>query len=266
MKKLTLSVLLLVVVLGLTGCGSGAETIVINGSTSEEDLFKNTLIPQINNDLGYEVEYQSTGSSSGIESAKNGTASFGTSSRDLTTEEAEDLDQLVLAYDGIAIVVSKDNKVQNLTKDQVKKIFTGEITNWSEVGGDDSEISVISRESGSGTRTAFEELLDIEDEVTKDAQISDGNGNVATTVAGNVNAIGYVSFSTLAENEDTITGLSIDGVEPTARNVFDKKYTLSRPFLLLYKKDSLTEDEQNLLTWLEQTGKTLVSEAGLIEA
>lgn len=266
MKKKLLLVVLMISTVTLTACGATGATIVVNGSTSEEELFVKTLAPQVENDLGFQIDYQSTGSSSGIESATKHTANFGTSSRDLTADEAKNLDQLVLAYDGIAVITAKENKVQDLTQEQLTKIFTGEITNWSEVGGSDAEISVVSRESGSGTRTAFEELLGIEDKVTSSAQVSDGNGNVASTVAGNANAIGYVSFSTLIENEDTVNGVKINGFEPTPKNVLDKNYILSRPFLLLYQKDKLTAEDQKFLDWINETGKTLVTEAGLIEA
>ena len=122
------------------------------------------------------------------------------------------LTEKVLAYDGIAVVVHPSNTVTDLTVEQVQKIYKGEITNWSEVGGEDAEIAVVSREDGSGTRGAFEEIVDFEDALTAGALIKDGNGNVQATVAETPLAIGYVSFTYL---DDTIKGLKIEGVEPT---------------------------------------------------
>ncbi len=251
----------------LTGCGSSESNVItVNGSTSVESFFKETLAPQIKTDLGYEVEYQATGSSDGIQAAIDGTADFGTASRDLSADEASQLSQEVLAYDGIALVVNKDNPVTEISSSDASKIFTGEITNWSEVGGDDADIVVVSREDGSGTRTAIEELLGFEGSLVDGATIADGNGNVASTVAENPNAIGYVSFTTMDDNMDTITGLMVDGVAPTALDVVNKTYPLARPFLLVYKEENLSDSGRELLDWIESTGRTLAPDAGLVEA
>lgn len=266
-KKLLAMVAALAVV--LAGCGSSGDSsssvITVNGSTSVESFFKETLAPQIKTDLGYEIEYQATGSSSGIQAAIDGTADFGTASRELDEEEASQLSQEVLAYDGIAIVTNPENGVTDLTSDQVAQIFKGEITNWSEVGGDDADIVVVSREPASGTRSAIEEILGFEDQLVDGATIADGNGNVASTVAENPNAIGYVSFTTLDENSDKINGLNIDGAAPTALDVINETYPISRPFLLVYKEDSLTDQGQELIDWLAETGRSLAPDAGLIE-
>lgn len=263
MKKIAFIIGALIII--LAGCSSETQTITINGSTSVESFFKETLAPQIKSDLGYDVEYQSTGSSDGIKAAEEGTASFGTSSRDLKDSEQE-LDSVVMAYDGIAIVVNKSNPVTDITLDQVRQIFAGEITNWSELGGEDSSIVVVSREDGSGTRSAIEELVGFENELVDGATIADGNGNVASTVAENPNAIGYVSFTTLEDNTDSITGLSIDGAEPTPRNVVDKTYSVARPFLLVYKEENLTDADREILEWIKTSGVTYAPDAGLIEA
>ncbi len=142
MKKLSL--ILGALVLILAGCGSSGETISVSGSTSVESFFKETLAPQIKNDLGYDVEYQATGSSDGILAAEEGTADFGTSSRDLKDEE-QNLNSTVMAYDGIAIVVNSNNPVTDISLEDIAKVFKGEITNWSELGGDDAVIVVVSR-------------------------------------------------------------------------------------------------------------------------
>ncbi len=266
MKKLLSMTAALILV--LAGCGSsdaGSTTISVNGSTSVESFFVETLAPQIKTDLGFDIEYQATGSSDGIQAAIDGTADFGTASRDLKDEEAAELSQEILAYDGIAIVVNPENKVTDLTSEQVSQIFKGEITNWSEVGGEDNDIVVVSREAASGTRGAIEEILDFEDQLVDGATIADGNGNVASTVAENPNAIGYVSFTTLDDNSDKINGLNIDGASPTPLAVMDGSYPVSRPFLIVYKDENVTENGQQLLDWLATTGRSLAPDAGLIE-
>ncbi len=264
MKKLIS--LLIVTILVLAGCGStNGGNITVNGSTSVESFFTETLAPEIQTDLGYNIEYQATGSSTGIQAVIDGTSDFGTSSRELKDDEAAQLDQTVLAYDGIALVTNKDNPVTNITSDEATKIFTGDITNWSELGGNDADIVVVSREAASGTRGAIEEILGFEDQVVSDAIISDGNGNVASTVAENPNAIGYVSFTTLNDNSDSINGLNVDGAEPTALDVLNNTYPISRPFLLVYKEDNLSQDEKELLSWVETTGRSLAPDAGLVE-
>ncbi len=253
-------------VLILAGCsGSTENTIAVNGSTSVESFFVETLAPAIENDLGYSVEYQATGSSDGIQAATEGTADFGTSSRDLKDDETS-LDSTVMAYDGIAIVVNKENTVSDISMEDIAKIFKGEITNWSELGGSDADIVVVSREDGSGTRSAIEELVGFENELVDGATIADGNGHVASTVAENPNAIGYVSFTTLEDNTDTITGLTVDGAEPTPANVKSGDYAVARPFLLVYQDANLTDADREVLEWIETTGVTYAPDAGLIEA
>lgn len=266
MKKLV--VIVSAILLFLTGCSgdeAGSTTITVNGSTSVESFFNETLAPEIKNDLGFDIEYQATGSSTGIQAVLDGTSTFGTSSRNLEEDEAASLDQTILAYDGIALVTNAANPVTDITSEQASKIFKGEITNWSELGGNDEDIVVVSREASSGTRGAIEEILDFEDQVVDDAIISDGNGNVASTVAENPNAIGYVSFTTLNDNSDVINGLNVDGAAPTALNVLNETYPISRPFILVYQDDKLTDNDRELLEWIETTGRTLAPDAGLVE-
>ncbi|EPZ55513.1 PBP superfamily domain protein [[Clostridium] sordellii ATCC 9714] len=147
--------------------------------------------------------------------------------------------------------------------DQIKGIYTGKIKNWKEVGGKDAPIVVVSREDGSGTRDAFQEIVGYDStELAKDAQISDGNGNVKSTVAGNENAIGYTSFSYL---DDSINALQVDGVNPTAENAKSGDYKLSRPFLLVYKEDKLGESGKKFVDYiLSEDGQKIVKEDGLI--
>lgn len=265
MKRLICGIL--VVILTLTGCSSDSSSsnITVNGSTSVESFFTETLAPQMEADLGITTEYQATGSSDGIQAAIDGTADFGTASRDLKEDEAAQLSQEILAYDGIAIIVNPENGVTDLTSEQAAQIFRGEITNWSEVGGNDADIVVVSREEASGTRGAIEELLGFEGELVDGATIADGNGNVASTVAENPNSIGYVSFTTLEANNNEVTGLNIDGAAPIPADVVDGTYPISRPFLIVYREDTLTDTKQEVLDWIVDTGRSLAPDAGLIE-
>ena len=177
--------------------------------------------------------YSGTGSSDGIKNAANGTYSFGCASRELKESEKTDLTELVFAYDGIAVIVNDENSVEDLTKDQIKAIYTGKITNWKEVGGEDRPIAVVSREDGAGTRTAVEELLDFTEQLKPSATVKEGNGNVQSTVSANPNAIGYVSITFV---DRSVKPLRVDGVEATMENVLNESYGLSRPFLALYNE------------------------------
>ena len=161
------------------------------------------------------------------------------------------------------VVSHPSNKVDDLTLDQVKQIFTGEITNWSEVGGEDMEIVVVSREDGSGSRDAFQEIVGYRSgELVKEAIIASGNGNIKTTVAMNKHAIGFISFEYI---DETISTMKINGVESTAENVLNQSYSLSRPFLFVHKEDELTETGKSFIDYiLSEDGQVIVSEAGAI--
>jgi phosphate transport system substrate-binding protein len=226
-----------------TAAGGTADlsgTITITGSTSVEKILLDIADEFMAYNPDVTINYTGTGSSAGIGDAIAGTNDIGVSSRNLKDEEvAKGLKTTVFAYDGIALVVHPSNPVKNLTKDQLFKIYSGEITNWSEVGGNNANIIVVSREGASGTRGAFEELIGLGDiGLTENATVVEGNGNVQNTVAGNENALGYVSFSFINES---VKALSLDGVEPTAENAKAGNYLLSRPFLFTYKPEKLTD-------------------------
>jgi phosphate transport system substrate-binding protein len=215
-------------------------TVTITGSTSVEKI----LLDMADEFMAYNpdvtINYTGTGSSAGIEDAIAGANDLGASSRELKEEEiAAGLETIEFAYDGIALVVNPANTATDLTMDQVLKIYSGEITNWSEVGGNDADIIVVSREGASGTRGAFEELTGLEDVgLVESATVVEGNGNVQATVAGNENAIGYVSFSFI---DETVKALTLEGVEANADNVKAGSYLLSRPFLFAYKAENVSE-------------------------
>ena len=163
----------------------------------------------------------------------------------------------------VIILVNPSNSVKDITLEQIKKVYTGEITNWKELGGKDGPIVVVSREEGSGTRDSFQEIVGYKsEELVKNASISDGSGSVKTTVAGNKNAIGFASFEYI---DDTVSALNVDGIEPTAKNVKEGNYKISRPFLLVTKKDTLTQNGQNLIDFiLSSEGQQIVSDNKLI--
>ena len=277
-KKLKLMVgALLVTIVGSTfvGCGSNSSsenntasnknaiTISISGSTSVGPLMEKIQEKYEEENNNVTLEIQQNGSGAGIKDVISGISEIGMSSRELKDEEKESVQGTTVAYDGIALLVNPDNPVKNISLEDVKKIYTGEVTNWKELGGDDTPIVVVSREEGSGTRDAFQEIVGYKsEELIKDATISDGSGAVKTTVAGNKNAIGFASFEYI---DNTVSALSIDGLEPTADNVKSGSYKISRPFILVTKEDSLTENGQKLIDFvLSAEGQQIVEENKLI--
>lgn len=220
-----------------TGTSGSAEpsklsgNVATDGSTSMEKVISSLgeAFMETNSDVNF--TYNPTGSGSGIQAATDGTCDIGLSSRNLKDEEKATLTGTVVALDGIAVVVNPNNPVEDLTIDQIAKIYTGEITNWKDVGGDDQQISVIGREAGSGTRDGFETITNTK-EACKYAQELTSTGDVITTVSGNPNAIGYASLSAVKDN---VKALKVEGVTPTEETVLDGTYKIQRPFLLVTK-------------------------------
>ena len=209
--------------------------VVANGSTSMSDVI-NALIEGFNESQpDVAINYTGSGSSAGIEGVLAGTCDLGLSSRALTDDEkAEGAVENVIAKDGVAIVVNPENTVTDLTTEQIAKIFTGEITNWSEVGGADAEIAVFGRENGSGTRTAFEEIVGVVDTCKYTNEYS-STGDVIGNVAQNPNAIGYASLSAVG---DTVKAVSVNGVAPSEATVKDGTYEIQRPFVIVTVEDT----------------------------
>ncbi|HFL3112035.1 TPA: phosphate ABC transporter substrate-binding protein, partial [Clostridioides difficile] len=242
-----------------------SSKVSVSGSTSIGPLMETIGEKFQEKNQGVSVEVQQIGSSGGIKNAIEGTSEIGMSSRDLKDEEkSAGLKETKIAIDGIALITNTANSVKNLTMDQVKGIYTGKITNWKEVGGNDAPIVIVSREEGSGTRDGFQEIVGFDsEELTKDAQISDGSGNIKTTVEGNENAIGYISFGYVDEK---VNSLKINDVEATDANVIANKYPISRPFILVNKEDGLSEKGKALIDYiLSDEGQALVSEKGFIK-
>ena len=212
-----------------------AETPALSGSVSTDG---STSMEKVIGALGeaYEqktsvtVTYNPTGSGSGIKAVGEGRCDIGLSSRALKDEEkASGLAQTILAYDGIAIIVNPANPINDLSLEQIAKVYTGEITNWSELGGDDAEIVLIGREAGSGTRDGFESITGTTDACQYRQELT-STGDVITTVAQNPNAIGYAS---LASVKDSVKALNVDGVTPSEATVKDGSYKVQRPFVLV---------------------------------
>jgi len=268
-KTVLLTLLVGASLLTLAGCGSSSTPTKTASATGEINGGGSTSVQKIIDAAGSEFTalnpdvkftYSGTGSSDGIKGAKADTYSFGCSSRDLKAEETPGLKVITFAYDGIALIVNPANTVKDLTKEQLTAIYTGAITNWSEVGGADAPIVVVSREDGSGTRTAIEELLGFAEKLKPDATIKEGNGNVQTTVAGNANAIGYVSLTFV---DKTVKALDVGGVQATVANVLNKSYSLSRPFLAFYDEAKPSDATKAFLDFImSPEGQKIVTAEG----
>ena len=209
---------------------SGA--VALNGSTSMEKVVGALGEQFMADNSGVTVTYDATGSGAGIEAAKNGSADIGLSSRALKDEEtASGLVGTTVALDGIAVIVNPANGVEDLTVEQIAQIFTGEITDWSQLGGTAGTISCIGREAGSGTRDGFESITGTKDACKMDQELT-STGAVIEAVAGNANAIGYASLSSL---KDTVKALTVGGVACSEATVLDGSYAIQRPFVLVTK-------------------------------
>lgn len=271
MKKRIYSIMsLLLVLIVLAACGNnddqgqevGGSTITISGSTSVGPLAEK-LAMKYEEIEKVKIEVNQIGSSAGIANAMNGVSQIGMSSRDLKPEEIDSgIEELIIAYDGIVIVTHPSNPVKNLTMEQVKQVFTGDVTNWKDLGGNDMEIVVVSREDGSGSRDAFQEIVGYKSgQLIQNAIVASGNGNIKTTVAMNKHAIGFISFEYI---DDSISTMNINGIEANAENVLNGTYSLSRPFLFVHKKDVPNATQQFMDFILTAEGQAIVESAGAI--
>ena len=219
--------------------GSLSGNVATGGSTSMKNVIAALTEGFAEVEPGVTVSYDPTGSGAGITGATDKTLDIGLSSRGLKDEEKNDVDGTVIALDGIAIIVNKASKVEDLTVDKLKQMFTGEITNWADVGGDDGEIVLIGREAGSGTRDGFESIVDVKDSC-KYAQELTATGAVISAVEANPLAIGYASLSAVG---DTVKMVTVGGVECSEETVKDGSYEVQRPFVFVTNK-SVTLSEQ----------------------
>ncbi|MEN6390986.1 MAG: phosphate ABC transporter substrate-binding protein [Syntrophomonas sp.] len=256
----------------VAGCGQNSQTtpqgsaelqgtITIAGSTSVQPFSEVLAEKFMEKNPKVKVNVQGGGSGQGITAATSGAAQIGSSSRDLTVQEKAPLVETKIAMDGIAVVVNPANPVANLTADQIKNIFLGNIENWNELGGPDATITVVSREEGSGTRSAFEELLLDKQPAVKTAIVQASTGAVKTTIAGDKNAIGYDS---LAAVDSTIKALKIDGVDASAVNVKNGSYKASRPFIYLTKGQPEGVSKAFIDFVMSGEGQQIMSQQGAI--
>ncbi len=224
----------------LAGCGKQETgTVSTDGSTSMEKVIGSLKETFEAENEGITVTYNPTGSGTGITAVAEGRCDIGLSSRDLKDEEkAKGLEGTVIAYDGIAIIVNPENTVDDLTIEDIAKIYTGEIKNWKEVGGKDAEIVLIGREAGSGTRDGFESITGTKDQCKLKQELT-STGDVITTIAGNPAAIGYAS---LASVKDSVKALKVGGVTPSETTIKDGSYKVQRNFVLVTKTEGKLSD------------------------
>lgn len=266
-SKRNLLILFIVVLfaasIAIAGCDSdSSDTVTIAGSTTVQPVAEALAeaYKDVNPDVT--VTISGGGSSTGVKSADNGTVDIGAASRELKDSEP-DLVEHVLARDGIAIVTHPSNTVAGLTTEQVRNIFAGDITNWSEVDGPDHSITVISREEGSGTRGAFEEMVMDEELITADALLFPSNGNVKTSVSTTEWSIGYISFGYL---DSDVKSLAVDGIEGTIANAKNGTYPIVRPLLLLTKEEPEGAVKDFIDFCLSADGQAIVEDEGYISA
>ena len=262
-KVISLFVAAVLMCTAMVGC-SKSESVATDGSTSMSKVIE-SLSEAFGEETGIEVTYNATGSGAGIEAVLAGRCDIGLSSRDLKEEEKENgLEGTILAYDGIAIIVHPDNPVTDLSIETIAKIYTGEITNWKDVGGNDGEIVLIGREANSGTRDGFESITGTEDKC-KYRQECTSTGDVITAVSSNPNAIGYAS---LASAKDSVKAVSVDEVAPSEATVKDGSYAVQRPFVLVTKKDTkLSENAQKFFDYItSEDANEVISGAGVVPA
>ena len=247
------------------GAAAISGTVSTDGSTSMEKVIGALSESYMAANKDVTVNYNPTGSGSGITAVQEGTCDIGLSSRALKDEEkAAGLKETVLAYDGIAIIVNPENPVSDLTLEQIADIYTGRITNWKDLGGNDAEIVLIGREAGSGTRDGFETITGTTD-ACKYRQELTSTGDVITTVAQNPDAIGYAS---LASIKDTVKALSVGGIVPTEDSVKDGSYAIQRPFVLVTVEGrALSECAQKFFEYITSSeAASLISAAGAVAA
>lgn len=275
-KKYLVGAMLLLLSLAIIGCGGSGKqdtekqgqsgelsgSITIAGSTSVQPFSEVLAEEFMGKYPGTEVNVQGGGSSQGVTAVVSKTSDIGAVSRELKEEEkAKNLKEFTLALDGIAVAVNQENKVNDLTLEQLKNIYLGNITNWNEVGGSDAAITLVNREAGSGTRGAFEELVMGEDTISDKAIVQNSTGAVKTIIESDKNAIGYIS---LAVADDKVKAVRIEGIEASAENIISGQYKISRPFIYITAEEPQGLAKAFLDFALSDEGQTIVVEEGAI--
>lgn len=278
MKKMITIVVAFTLIAGaLTGCGTkssstsknvengktkSSQTVATDGSTSMEKVIGFLSEAYMKEHENIKVTYNPTGSSSGIQAVTEGRCDIGLASRDLKEEETADLQGTVVAIDGIGIIVHPDNPVTDLTIEQIGLIYSGKITNWKEIGGNDAPIVCIGREAASGTRDGFEEVTGTKNKCKYSQELT-STGDVVQTVCGNPNAIGYASVASV---NDTVKLVSVEGISPTTETIQNGEYKVQRNFVLVTKKDTpLSKTAQEFFDFATSPqADSLITEAGAV--
>ncbi|KLV08855.1 phosphate ABC transporter substrate-binding protein [Photobacterium aquae] len=246
------------------------ETVSVVGSSSVSPIME-VLGETYAQSRNVTVEVQGPGSSAGVRAAHDGSSDFGMSSRELKeSEKSNEIKEVVIARDGIAVVVHNNNPVTDLSKDEVSKIYKGEITNWKQVGGEDKPIVVATRDTASGTRGAFEDIMNLKKKIngisvsaiSQRAQVASGNGQLKTIVANNPFSIGYISLGSV---DASVKALSIDNHKPSVEAIKAGDYGVQRPFLVVYKEGRPSPAALDFLTWVKgPEGQKIVADKGFI--
>lgn len=262
-KKSSLGIIALLLCMMIPGCGNRAG-VSTDGSTSMSKVI-GALSEAYEAETGVAVSYNGTGSGSGIQAVLEGRCDIGLSSRNLKEKEVADgLTATVLAYDGIVLIVNPNNAINGLSRETVAEIYTGQITNWKELGWQDAPIVLIGREAGSGTRDGFEAITDTQGRCPYRQELT-STGDVITTVATNPNAIGYAS---LASVKETVKVLSVDGVVPCEETVKSGNYAIRRPFVLVTKEGAeLSNEAQDFLAYVtSEKAREIILSVGVVPA
>ena len=265
MKKI---IAIMALVLLMTACGSGKSDggkVEISGSTSVLPYME-MLASEYMQQTGKIIEVGGGGSSAGISNARSGVSDIGMSSRTLSAEEEASLTVYEVARDGLAIILHPANPVSDLTVSQIRDIYAERITDWSEVGGNAGSITLVTRESGSGTRDAFEEMVmggRDGDNISDRSTVQNNNGVIRATVSGNVNAIGYVSLG-VTVGDSSVKAVSIDGVEPTIANIRNYSYELFRKFFIVTAQNDVSDETKAFIDYMLSGGQDVLEEEGLV--
>ena len=252
--------LLLLILLTFCGCQRAQGGLSVVGSTSVEPFAEALSEEFMNRHPREKIFVQGGGSSAGIQAVRTGAAEVGMSSRNLMPGES-DLISIPIIYDAIAVIVHPENPLGDLTLEQIRKIFAGEVTRWSRLGGADRDITLVSREEGSGTREAFQSLIMGKKEISLAALVQDSNGAIRQVVSDDRNAIGYISLG-LVNNR--VKAVKIEGVEPSVENIREQRYKIVRPFLFVFKSEPRGMAKEFLDYILSPAGQDLLVHEGLI--
>ena len=265
LKILIILALLTCLLTACTGITVQEHNIIVAGSTSVQPYAEKLAELYMAGNAGSVIDIQGGGSSAGITAAETGTANIGMSSR-LLKEKEQGLWSIEIAKDGLAIIIHPANQIDDLTLEQIRSIYQGDIKNWNELGGDNKNIHVITREEGSGTRSAFEDLVMDKNRIKPKAIVQPSNGSVRQQVSDDKYAIGFISLGLVDHQPGLkpVKAIKIDGIEATRENVINESYSLFRPFLFVTEEKPTGKTEQFIEFVLSQEGQTILSKEGLI--